>query len=75
MAVGTIALLSAAVDPVDKPRFAHRIDGTAAAEAEMQVQAIDADTFVIRQSVLTNFEAPFLYLEFGRAIAPLANEP
>lgn len=31
-----------------------------------QVQRIDADTFVIRQSITTNFEAPFLYLLFGR---------
>ncbi len=46
--------------------FAHWIDGTAAAEPETQVQRIDADTFVIRQSVKTNFEAPFLYLLFGR---------
>lgn len=30
------------------------------------MQALDADTFVIRQSVKTNFEAPFLYLIFGR---------
>ena len=42
------------------------IDGTAASEPEMQVQKLDADTFVIRQSVKTNFEAPFLYLIFGR---------
>lgn len=41
------------------------IDGTAASEPETQVQALDADTFVIRQSVKTNFEAPFLYLIFG----------
>ncbi len=41
------------------------IDGTEAAEAEMQVQRYDADTFVIRQSVKTNPEAPFLYLLFG----------
>lgn len=40
------------------------IDGTGA-EPETQVQALDADTFVIRQSVKTNFEAPFLYLLFG----------
>lgn len=46
--------------------FTHWIDGTAAAEPEMQVQAIDPDTLVIRQSVKTNFEAPFLYLLFGR---------
>lgn len=37
-----------------------------AAEPAFQVQRIDADTFVIRQSVRTNFEAPFLYLLFGR---------
>ncbi len=42
------------------------IDGTAAGEPETQVQAIDGDTFVIRQSVKTNFEAPFLYLLFGQ---------
>jgi glyoxylase-like metal-dependent hydrolase (beta-lactamase superfamily II) len=45
--------------------FAPWIDGTTAAEPETQVQAIDADSFVIRQSVKTNFEAPFLYLLFG----------
>ncbi|WP_395396664.1 MBL fold metallo-hydrolase [Novosphingobium sp. BL-8A] len=32
---------------------------------------IDADTAVIRQSVTTNFEAPFLYLLFGRERALL----
>lgn len=41
-------------------------DGTSADEPATQVQALDADTFVIRQSVKTNFEAPFLYLIFGR---------
>lgn len=42
------------------------IDGTLPQEQETQVQALDGDTFVIRQSVKTNFEAPFLYLLFGR---------
>lgn len=47
--------------------FAERwIDGTLAQEPVAQVQALDGDTFVIRQSVKTNFEAPFLYLLFGR---------
>jgi len=47
--------------------FAERwIDGTNGAEPATQVQALDADTFVIRQSVHSNFEAPFLYLLFGR---------
>jgi hydroxyacylglutathione hydrolase len=47
--------------------FAERwIDGTNGAEPATQVQALDEDTFVIRQSVKTNFEAPFVYLLFGR---------
>jgi len=47
------------------PAFAPWIAGTTAAEPETQVQRLDAGTFVIRQSVRTNFEAPFLYLLFG----------
>lgn len=58
------ALLLGAAPPA-VPRFAPWIDGTAD-EPETQVQRIDPDTFVIRQSVRTNFEAPFLYLLFGR---------
>ncbi len=42
------------------------IDGTLDVEPSTHVQALDADTFVIRQSIKTNFEAPFLYLMFGR---------
>ncbi len=41
------------------------IDGTTDQEPYTQVQALDSDTFVIRQSVKTNFEAPFVYLLFG----------
>lgn len=48
------------------PNFAPWINGTASVEPETQVQMIDADTAVIRQSVRTNFEAPFLYLLFGK---------
>jgi glyoxylase-like metal-dependent hydrolase (beta-lactamase superfamily II) len=40
--------------------------GTTASEHQMQVQPLGPDTFVIRQSVRTNFEAPFLYLLFGK---------
>lgn len=47
------------------PIFRHWIDGTGTAEPETQLQKIDANTFVLRQSVKTNFEAPFLYLLFG----------
>lgn len=49
------------------------IDGIAASEPVAQVQALDADTFVIRQSVKTNFEAPFLYLLFGKDKALLVD--
>jgi glyoxylase-like metal-dependent hydrolase (beta-lactamase superfamily II) len=40
------------------------IDGTHD-EPQMQVQSYDADTYVIRQSVKTNIEAPFIFLFFG----------
>ena len=50
------------------PRFFKErwIDGTMPQEPAAQVQSLDGDTFVIRQSVKTNFDAPFLYLIFGR---------
>lgn len=41
------------------------IDGVSAGEPQMQVQRYDDDTYVIRQSIRTNFEGPFLYLLFG----------
>lgn len=65
--IGIATLLCAAspVPPVAAPSFAPWIDGTAPDEPDMQVQAIDGDTYVLRQSVRTNFEAPFLYLIFG----------
>ncbi|MBS0334905.1 MAG: MBL fold metallo-hydrolase [Proteobacteria bacterium] len=59
-------ILAAPAGALAKPLFAPWIDGTRAAEPQMQVQRYDADTFVIRQSVKTNFEAPFLYLLFGK---------
>jgi glyoxylase-like metal-dependent hydrolase (beta-lactamase superfamily II) len=49
------------------------IDGTLPQEPVAQVQALDGDTFVIRQSVKTNFEAPFLYLLFGHDKALLVD--
>ncbi len=63
---GCALLLTAATPPAKGPRFERWIDGTLAVEPETQVQAVDGDTFVIRQSVKTNFEAPFLYLLFGK---------
>ena len=66
LGVGAAFLLCAAASVPNAPEFAHWIDGTTANEPEMQVQMVDGDTFVIRQSVKTNFEAPFLYLLFGK---------
>ena len=63
--VGSILFLVAATPLPKMPAFQPWIDGTADSEPETQVQRIDGDTFVIRQSVKTNFEAPFLYLLFG----------
>jgi hydroxyacylglutathione hydrolase len=70
--VGGIAvaavLMNAAThaETAKKPLFAEKwIDAAHGAEPEMQVQRVDADTFVIRQSIKTNFEGPFLYLLFG----------
>lgn len=66
LGLGTIATAEAKT-PLLPKLFAERwIDGTNGDEPATQVQALDADTFVIRQSVKTNFEAPFLYLIFGR---------
>jgi glyoxylase-like metal-dependent hydrolase (beta-lactamase superfamily II) len=58
-------LLVAATSDNTGPKFVPWINGTTASESETQVQRIDTDTYVIRQSVKTNFEAPFLYLLFG----------
>jgi len=61
-----LALVSVAPQACAKPvLFQPWINGVSAAEPQMQVQRYDADTFVIRQSIRTNFEGPFLYLLFG----------
>lgn len=68
---GGAVLLGGAAPPMKAPQFAAWIDGTTPNEPQMQVQQIDPDTFVIRQSVQTNFEAPFLYILFGKTKALL----
>src|SRR6478735_237998 len=60
-----IALALVSAPAMAQPLFAPWIDGESASEPEMQVQQYDPDTFVIRQSIRTNFEGPFLYLLFG----------
>ncbi|OYW47002.1 MAG: MBL fold metallo-hydrolase [Sphingomonadales bacterium 32-68-7] len=65
-ALALVASSGAVAAEQDKPPlFAPWIDGTSASEPETQVQQVDPDTFVIRQSMRTNFEGPFLYLLFG----------
>jgi glyoxylase-like metal-dependent hydrolase (beta-lactamase superfamily II) len=65
LAIASATLLAGAAPPTGLPAFAPWIDGTSATEPALQIQPIDADTIVLRQSVRTNFEAPFLYLLFG----------
>jgi len=68
----TLAMLTAVIAlaapecRANPPLFQPWINGVSGAEPQMQVQAFDADTFVIRQSIRSNFEGPFLYLLFGR---------
>jgi glyoxylase-like metal-dependent hydrolase (beta-lactamase superfamily II) len=61
------ALLSALSAPALAAGLFHQpwIDAAHGDEPEMQVQQVDPDTFVIRQSIKTNPEGPFLYLLFG----------
>jgi glyoxylase-like metal-dependent hydrolase (beta-lactamase superfamily II) len=61
-----LALAAPALAQTKPPLFEPWIDGTSLTEPRMQVQRYDADTYVIRQSIRTNFEGPFLYLLFGR---------
>lgn len=49
------------------------IDANHGVEPEMQWQWVDADTVVIRQSIATNFEGPFLFLFFGQNRALLVD--
>ena len=64
LAVANAGSMATAAQP-GAAMFRHWIDGTEA-EPQMQVQRYDPDTYVIRQSIRTNFEGPFLYLLFGR---------
>ena len=56
---------NAADPPIHSRLFKPWINGVSADEPQMQVQRYDDDTYVIRQSIRTNFEGPFLYLLFG----------
>ena len=64
-----LMLATSATDAADPPThsrlFKPWINGVSADEPQMQVQRYDDDTYVIRQSIRTNFEGPFLYVLFG----------
>lgn len=47
------------------PFAAPWMDATHGPEPEMQVQRYDANTYIVRQSIKTNFEGPFIFLFFG----------
>jgi glyoxylase-like metal-dependent hydrolase (beta-lactamase superfamily II) len=55
----------AAEPSIHSPPFKPWINGVSTGEPPMQVQRYDEDTYVIRQSIRTNFEGPFLYVLFG----------
>jgi hydroxyacylglutathione hydrolase len=65
MLLSATSLTDAADSPTHTPLFKPWINGVSADEPQMQVQRYDEDTYVIRQSIRTNFEGPFLYLLFG----------
>lgn len=62
LAVG-LALVSSSAGAADL--FDSWINGTDRNEPAIQVQRVDPDTFVIRQSFHVTTQAPFLYLLFG----------
>jgi hydroxyacylglutathione hydrolase len=57
------ALLAAGSTP---PFSEPWMDATHGAEPQMQVQRYDDDTYIVRQSIRTNFEGPFIFLFFGK---------
>lgn len=67
-ALSLIALLSGMPRSArggDVPFAQPWIDAAHGPEPAMQVQRYDADTYVVRQSIATNFEGPFVFLFFG----------
>lgn len=59
---GALIAIAAAAD---SPHFEPWINGVEDSEPALQVQAIDRDTFVIRESFKASANAPFVYLLFG----------
>ncbi|HMA52163.1 MAG TPA: MBL fold metallo-hydrolase [Magnetospirillaceae bacterium] len=66
-----VALLAGAAR-ADSPFAEAWHDGTGP-EPEIQIQRLDQDSYVLRQSIRTNFEGPFLFLFFGKTTALLVD--
>lgn len=65
LAAGLLVAPAVGAESATAPFPSRWIDGTSEEEPHSQVQRYDADTYVLRQSIRTNFEGPFLYLLFG----------
>ena len=64
--VSAVAWSGPAAAAGEAPPFAAPwMDATHGPEPEMQVQRYDANTYIVRQSIKTNFEGPFIFLFFG----------
>lgn len=50
---------------LDVPWIHGAVKGATSTEPPIQVHAYDTHTYILRQSKMTSFEAPFLYLFFG----------
>lgn len=55
---------AAAATPGQFPAWINGAD--CATEPKIQIYAYDSDTYILRQSMCTNYEGPFLYLLFGQ---------
>jgi hydroxyacylglutathione hydrolase len=64
-AVGLMACLLSTSSFAGSDLFDAWIDGTSENESALQVQQLDTDTYVLRQSLHTSTNAPFLYLLLG----------
>jgi len=70
-AIGIAACLISTSALAQSRLFQSWNDGTSADEPDLQVQQLDADTYVLRQSLHTSTNAPFLYLLLGNERALL----
>ncbi len=63
--IAATSVANATGSETHSPLFKPWISGVSRDEPQMQVQRYDDNTYVIRQSIRTNFEGPFLYVLFG----------